>query len=713
MLATMLCTVINASTSREIGDGLTYDCGDLPVQLGSLVRVPFRRATVEGVVIALDPPAPPGIALKRVAEILSPLPLLSSTQIGLARWMAREYRCGLRQALQVFLPPEPWVQVLPKVRVSYALEPSGVTADLRRAPAQAKALQFIAEHERVSIEELGRNGIMPAILRALNAKGFIREERQTDAAITSSQPDIRTVPTLTAAQGAALESIQAAGKPSVLFGVTGSGKTEVYACAAADVIRAGKQVIVLVPEILLTEHLLGRFRTLLPESQLAVVHSRLTPAARRETWRRIWSGEVRLVVGSRSALFAPVRELGLVVMDEEHEWTYKNEQTPRYHARETAEELCRLAGAGFIMGSATPSLEAWSRTESGRYHLARLPDRFDSLPLPEVRIIDLAQADFGELFPFTALLVDEMKATLAAGEQAILFLNRRGMASAVLCLQCRRRLVSASSGLPFTMHHDGGGAPYLLDHVSGLQAPLPAQCPSCGSTRLHPIGAGTQRLETIVQKILPKARLLRADRDTLKNPEDIRTLLRTMESGGADILIGTQSVVKGLDLPGVTLAAVLVADVGLSLPTFRAGERVFQLLTQLAGRSGRRKPGRVVIQTFRPEAMEVMLAAKHDAEAYLQQEMAVRRDLSYPPFTRMVRLLVAGPSADKRAKQLKIAIDVALRDLNQVGIATAAPTFYGNGRDWHVLLRTADPTPLLDRLDLQDVSVDVDPIDCL
>ncbi len=304
-----------------------------------------------------------------------------------------------------------------------------------------------------------------------------------------------------------------------------------------------------------------------------------------------------LVIGSRSALFTPLQDLGLVILDEEHEWTYKNEQTPRYHARETAETLCRYAAAKLVLGSATPSLETWARAKEGRYHLVRLPERYLKQQFPAVRIVDLAQAQCGSLYPLSPSLLAAIEERLQKQEQSILFLNHRGIASALLCLDCRRRVVSPDSRLPFTVHRAPGNALKLVDHTTGLTLAVPTACPACGSVRLHCIGAGTQKVETLLKQRFPEARLLRADSDTLQHPEQMRSLLAAMRERRADILLGTQSVVKGLDLPQVTLAAVLLADIGLSLPHFRAGERIFQLLSQLTGRSGRSRPGEVIIQT--------------------------------------------------------------------------------------------------------------------
>ncbi len=326
-------------------------------------------------------------------------------------------------------------------------------------------------------------------------------------------------------------------------------------------------------------------------------------------------------------------------------------------------------------------------------------------------MVDLAEAEFGKNYPFTAQLLTAIEVRLKRKEQCVLFLNRRGAASALLCLQCRRRVISPESQLPFTVHHDASGKPFLIDHTTNIRANVPANCPHCKSVNMIEVGAGTQRIEAILAKIFPAARLLRADTDTLETPEQMRAVLQKMKTGEADILLGTQSVVKGLDLPNVTLAAVLIADIGLSLPHFRAGERIMQLLTQLTGRSGRAKPGEVIIQTFRPDAAEVVAAAAHQTERYLEDELKMRIHVGYPPATSMIRLLVRGPDAALRAKKLHLeAMTVNLR-LGGGNKISLGPTLFGGGREWQVLLRGPDPRKLLDQLHLKEVPVDVDPLE--
>lgn len=712
-LPPMRCLVLLNTRSPGIGNGLTYDTRDLPVTPGSLVKVPLRKKSIEGIVLSLDPvnTSEDTYEAKPIDEIVGADPLLTPAHLQLLRWMAGNYFCPLAAAMRPFLPASPWKSATPRhtayLRTVKPMEKGG--------KRQKELMEHMEGKGWVAKDALKRQtGFSSATLASLLKNGYVAQELRAPASepLPASYPLQEEPSPLSALQEQAYRDMRADKRPSVLFGITGSGKTEVYAKLIADMAAQGKQTILLVPEILLTEHTLQRFERLFAAQHIAIIHSRLTPAAKRLEWMRIHSGEAALVLGSRSALFAPCRNLGLVIIDEEHEWTYKNEQTPRYHARETAEALCAYTGAKLVLGSATPSLESWSRaTKEGKYHVARMPERFRNQPLPSVRIIDLASVKFGSLYPFSPPLLQAMEDRLTKKEQTVLFLNRRGVASAILCLQCRRRLTSPVSQLPFTMHRGNDGKPYLLDHIAGVSAPIPATCPHCGSANMLPVGAGTQKLEDIVSSVFPTARVLRADSDTLTHPEQMKNLLRDMQNKKADILLGTQSVVKGLDLPGVTLAAVLVADIGLSLPHFRAGERIFQLLTQLAGRSGRSIPGEVIIQTFRPQAPEIVAAAAHRTEEYLEAELKLRIALKYPPSTQMIRFLITGLKAEARAKAFHGSVLREIARTQMDAVATVAPTLFGVGQEWHVLLKGHTLRPILTRLPLTDVTVDVDPVD--
>ena len=698
----MECTVLTSSKSAGIANGLTYEAPEGSVGIGSPVLVPLRNKTTEGIVISLNEKQEQKFDVKGIRAALSKDPLLPEYHIQTLRWIADKYFCSLRQAIRVFLPSLSWKDLLPKETKTYRLTGS---PEKLRGRKQLEVCEFLAGRDAVEVSVLRKaTGCSIATLRSLVEKDLLTEEISTEEEQTPKAEISR--PNLTSDQKKVAAEISDSKLPSLLFGITSSGKTEVYAELIANAIDAGKSAILLVPEILLTEHCIHRFQELLSPERVCTIHSRLTGSARKAAWRSIRAGNIDLVIGSRSALFSPLKNLGLIVIDEEHEWTYKNEQTPRYHARETAEALCGFAGAKLLLGSATPSLESWKRAKDNHYHLTRLPERYLGKELPTVSVVDLAEVTFGDLYPFSPSLLTAIENRLNKGEQSILFLNRRGVATALLCLECRRRIVSPDSQLPFTVHKGIGGRPRLVDHTTNLTIDAPEECPHCGSKSLHEVGAGTVRVEDILEKRYPQARILRADKDTLQHPEHMRLLLKKMRENQADILLGTQSVVKGLDLPNVTLAAVLLADVGLSLPHFRAGERIFQLLTQLTGRSGRAKPGEVIIQTFRPEAPEVLLAASHKTEEYIESELKLRAHTGYPPVSKMVRLILRGDNAGTRAQKLAASIQGQLH-------ISAAPTLFGGGRIWHVLLRGKDPKAILKDLDLTDVVVDIDPIECI
>ena len=714
----MFTNVVTSSRSAGIRSGLTYESDNTTLRPGSLVRVPLRRSIVEGIVTEiLEKREETAYDLKQIKEVLGEQPLLTNAQLKTARWVAEYYMTDMRHALSVFLPPPPWKTLLPNEVSGYRLgrRVSGVGTVAIRGQKQQYVAEFMNGKNWVSEKELREEtGTSVATLKGLVAKGLLVSERQREQpeghAVMNAASFIKEMPPLTPLQLKLYEEIKCDRRPSLLFGITGSGKTHIYMQLIADAIRSGGQAIVLVPEILLSEHAFDQFERGFDRRIVSILHSRLKPAERRREWKRIHSGEVGLVIGSRSAIFAPLNNLKLIIIDEEHEWTYKNEQAPRYHARETAEELARNAKAKLILGTATPSVESWSRSKAGVYHLAHLPERYQRQALPTVRIIDLADVRFGKLYPFSPPLLEAIAERLKKQEQSILFLNRRGSASALLCLDCRRRVVSPESQLPFTVHTGPDGKLILIDHTSGIRAPVPALCPHCSSVRLYAVGAGTERIEQILKTQFPSARLLRADSDVLQDPLQMRALLSTMKKGEADILLGTQMVTKGLDLPEVTLAAVLVADVGLSLPHFRAGERIWQMLTQLTGRSGRRKDGEVIIQTFRPDAPEVRHAAAHTSEEFLDQELKLRIAAGYPPATKMIRLLVRGPSAEHRARALQNLLQKRTGSTDRI---SCSASIFSGGKTWQILMRGNELKSMLAAIDLSDVSIDIDPIETI
>jgi primosomal protein N' (replication factor Y) len=491
---------------------------------------------------------------------------------------------------------------------------------------------------------------------------------------------------LTSAQSAAVDRIvEALARGSghvLLHGPTGSGKTEVYLRACAAALERGRSAIVLVPEIGLTPQTLGRFRQRFGDA-VAVLHSALGDAERRDERDRMASGEARVVVGARSAVFAPVRELGLIVVDEEHDASYKQESDPRYDARTVAAKRAALEGALAVYGSATPRPESWARLER-----LELPARIGA-PLPSVRLVDLRR-EAG--YPLSAPLLAELAALEEHGGRAILLLNRRGVSGAIHCRACGRSRRCGRCDVALTLHGDER----LHCHHCGYSEPMPERCPDCGSVELARIGAGTQRLEAELERRLPGLRRIRLDADTAKRPGALREALETFAVSRAAVLVGTQMVAKGHHFPGVAVAAVVDADTGLALPDFRAEERTFQLVTQLAGRSGRDAPGVVLVQTFQPDATPLSYAARHDVSGFLAQELQRREELGYPPFRHLVALVVSGPDPDGPRRAL-----LELREaLHGAGaqLLGPAPLLRLRGRHrWQLVAKTASPRRLAAR----------------
>jgi primosomal protein N' (replication factor Y) len=671
--------------------------------------------------------------------------------------------------------------------------------ELTRAPRQQAALRWIAEQGAGYGDDGGASfhrddapallplraitaatGATSQVLRELERRGLIAldevEVRRDPLAATVLPPD--APPPLHPAQRSAYEKIVAAletgssgqetgRSPSafslqpsafLLHGITGSGKTEIYLRTIGRAIRLGRQALVLVPEIALTAQLVRRFAARFP-GQVAVLHSGLSLGERYDEWRRLRRGEARVAIGSRSAAFAPLPDLGLIVVDEEHELTYKADRSPRYHARAVAEALAAITGSVLVLGSATPSVESYYAVQTGRYTLLELHERVGSapgpdglpriarLPLPPVRLVDMRrELQSGNRSIFSRPLQQALAETLDRGDQAILFLNRRGAASFVMCRDCGHVMDCPACSGPLTVHYAGDAGRRTADepkngnpnrddadsiivcHSCGFRALIPGMCPHCLSPRIRSFGIGTQRVAEAVNELLPQARVLRWDRDSVAGKGAHDRLLDAFLQGKADVLVGTQMIAKGLDLPRVALVGVVAADTGLHLPDFRSGERAFQLLTQVAGRAGRRTAGaQVIIQSYNPEHYALQAAQEHDYAAFYTQEIAFRRATSYPPFGRLVRFVYAAGSeaavrreADRLAERLHARID---RRGPNWGLVGPAPAFLQRMRGrwrWHLILRTpADVAPdalnaLLDDLGpLYGWQVDVDPVHVL
>jgi len=555
----------------------------------------------------------------------------------------------------------------------------------------------------------------------------------------------------------------------LLFGITGSGKTEIYLRAVDEVLRQGQQAIVLVPEIALTPQTIRRFAARFPD-RIAVWHSELSLNERYDTWRRVQLGEVDLVIGARSALFLPFAKLGLIVLDEEHDGSYKQSDSgslhdlpvrfPLYHARETAVELARLTNATVILGSATPSLEAWSRAQRGEYQLLTLsrrvlghtqvihaqeeqfhiaaksyhPAEVESArytDLPPVDIVDMrAELKSGNVHLFSRRLQQALTDVLQRGEQAILFMNRRGQSTFVMCRDCGEVVQCPRCDSPLTYHEplDSGQSPgiaptALICHMCNHREPQPKVCPKCGSTRIRYFGSGTQKIESELVSMFPGARTLRWDRDTTTGKGAHEMILQRFSEHQADVLVGTQMIAKGLDLPLVTLVGVISADTSLHMPDFRASERTFQLLTQVAGRAGRGLlGGRAIIQTYAPDHYAIETASQHDYAAFVKHELAFRQATNYPPATRLARLLVRDAKADRvkaEAEQVANELDALLtkRGAPRGSIIGPAPCFFAKVRDeyrWQIVIRHSDPASIVKEMRLgMNWRIDIDPLNLL
>lgn len=607
--------------------------------VGQLLRVPFSGRIARGFALALTEEAP-AFKTRPVLAIEDDSPFFSPALLKLVRWIATYTHAPIETALRAALPA---AVLKPSARPKELLyvEP----AEAGPAPLTARQRALVQEIRRVGggwMQQLVREfKTTPATLRALAGKGALviapRAARRDPLAGRRVMP---TAPlALNPEQRAALEAIRAATKPVLLHGVTGSGKTEVYLQAIARVLEAGKGAIVLVPEISLTPQTVRRFAGRFG-ARVAVLHSALSDGERYDEWHRIRTGEARVVVGPRSAVFAPVRNLGLIVVDEEHDPSYKQDETPRYHARDVAVMRAKIEGAVAVLGSATPSLESWQNAEDGKYALARVPHRVAGRALPAVHLVNMDEeaARVGHAPIFSSLLLDALHARLERGEQTILFLNRRGYSRVLECPVCAWVAECPDCSVPYTYHRADN---CLRCHVCGGWRHVPAACPLCHGTDFSYTGIGTQRAEVALKACFRRARILRMDADSTARKFSHDDILSAFRAGKADVLIGTQMIAKGLDFPNVTLVGVLNADTSLHRPDPRASERTYQLLAQVSGRAGRaEKPGEVYIQTFSPEAPAIAAAASDCGfAAFAAQELAARRAAYFPPFCRMATLL--------------------------------------------------------------------------
>lgn len=610
-----------------------------PLPVGSRVIVPFGARKVPGYVVGYSIP-PAGVNLKPVERILGGG--LNKELLDLARWMSERYVCTFAESLHCVLGPGREKKNVPKglyVTVSKQ-ELTNEGLPLKQEEVVAAALAQPGMNKTQLAKAAGVSTSTVSTLIKKNLLLWATDSEKAAASTVSGEP-----PTLTPEQQQITADINKAIDKRkyiayLLHGVTGSGKTEVYLRVIAKVLRMNKQAIVMVPEISLTPQIVAVFRRRFG-NKVAVLHSRLSAGEKYGEQQRISTGEAQVVLGARSAVFAPVSRLGIIIIDEEHEPMYKQEENPKYHTREVAAYRAKKNNALVLMASATPALESYCRAEpSGPYQLLTMTKRVKDLPMPSVSVIDMrSELDAGNRSILSRLLQEKIKYRLEQKQQVILFINRRGYATFIVCRRCGLVLKCPHCDISLTYHYDG----YTRCHYCGYTRKAPETCPSCSDQSIGYFGAGTQRVEKEVRRLFPQAGIMRMDGDTTSRKNAHQEIIDAFKAGGGDILVGTQMIAKGLDIPNVTLVGVVNADTMLYMPEFRAAERTFQLLTQVAGRAGRgSKPGETVIQTHTPEHYSIIYARNHDYLNFYNQEMQMRRALKYPPFYYLARVLISG-----------------------------------------------------------------------
>lgn len=688
----------------------------LTVVAGCRVRIPLRRKSATGTVLAVVVAEQVDFALRELEGLIDPEPLITPVLLRAVRWIADYYGSSMEAVLRSVLPEgvrsEENSAKTRRVAVMAVAPAAEVLQKLeKRAPRQFAILALLghADGLRMAVADLGDGNT--AALKALAKAGLLRleaEEVRRDPDPDHVEDFVESTPlVLNPGQAAALEVVlaavadPAAAKPILLLGVTGSGKTEVYLQAAQRALDLGKTVLVLVPEISLTPQTVRRFKARFAamRDQVAVLHSNLSQGERFDEWHRIRTGKARIVIGARSAVFAPLPDLGLILVDEEHENTYKQESVPRYHGRDVAVLRAAFEPCAVVLGSATPSLESWHNAQTGKYDLLRLTERADGASMPLVRVVDM-RLETAKQKGGIAILSDKLRTALeqrlARGEQSILFLNRRGFARSLQCPSCGHACQCPHCAVALTYHRTDER---LVCHVCGHQAIVPKKCPECKSPAIILQGYGTQKVEEVLAKVFPKAKFARIDADAMRRKHALRDTLAAFQAHKIDILIGTQMIAKGLHFPNVTLVGILNADLSLHVPDFRAGERTFQLITQVAGRAGRGDlEGEVIVQTFTPHSPSIQYARRHDFDGFSEQEMEFRRQFSFPPYAHCA-VLTSRSTHERRAEFTLQTLHLRLAEQLPLGITLGevlpSPLIRSHGQfRFQITLRSLRARPL-------------------
>ncbi|MBQ9118244.1 MAG: primosomal protein N' [Clostridia bacterium] len=649
MIAEVIVDIATGETDRIFD----YICAD-DTKIGSRVRAPFGGRTLCGFVIGVKETSSfPAERLKKITPCEDGLPALTEECLSLAKKIARRYRVPLAASLRLFLPAEMRTGKVRELTKNYAT--LALPLEEIKLPKSAKnqlaVATYLAEHGETECAYL--NNLYAGGVAALTKKGYV----------TVTQKQVLRNPyegvdgedfnrTLSKEQASAIARIEKDERTvQLLHGVTGSGKTEVYLRLIADSLKRGKTAIFLVPEISLTPQMLSQLRARFGKNA-AILHSGLSAGERFDEWWRLRSGEAKIAIGARSAIFAPLENLGVVVMDEEHDSSYHSETTPRYSTFEIARLRAEHSGCKLVLGSATPSVETFLKAQEGAYNLLPMTTRINGKSLPEITIVDMRrEVRRGNQSNFSSVLKEELSKCLESGNQAILFLNRRGYSQTVVCKECGYVAKCLSCDVSLTYHR---AEDCLKCHYCGARYNALSACPECGGVKLTYTGTGTQKVAAELSKIFPQAKILRMDNDTTSGKEGHLKILKEFGEKKADILVGTQMIAKGHDFPAVTLVGILDADMSLHFADYRSGERTFQLITQVSGRSGRaEEKGKVVLQTYDPENEVLRYATAYDYEGFYRNEVSLRRGAMYPPFSKIVRVLVSSEDNEKGLETLK------------------------------------------------------------
>lgn len=649
-MASIAKVVVEISLDREFDYRIPAPLQST-LRVGAQVVVPFHGRELRGFVVELSNFSRFSGKLKEIAGVVGEKPLIPDPIMQLAYWIADYYCAPIEHAVRTVLPSavrKRGAKHKKQLVVTLVDEASSLVYD-KLSAKQKSVVDVLRGHGAMTLAELKeRTGCSDSPVRTLEKNGWVKIEESTIQRDPHAGMELlRSEPfALMAEQQSALDTITEAMDrekpgPVLLHGVTGSGKTEVYLQAIQHALDSGRGAIVLVPEIALTPQTVDRFRARFGDC-VAVLHSSLSEGERHDEWHRIRNGEAQIAIGARSALFAPVENPGLIVVDEEHEPTYKQDESPRYNARDVAVMRGHLEKCCVLLGSATPALESFYNVRSGRYTLAEMRQRVDDRSMPLMRVVDMRVEAEKEGRPqiFSTELVQAIYDRLNCREQVILFLNRRGFSSSLQCEQCGYVAECHSCSISMTYHKR---AHKLMCHVCGAEEKIPDCCPDCRDPDFKYAGIGTERIEEVLGKLCPNARIARMDSDTMRKKDSYRTVLDQFRTGKLDILLGTQMIAKGLDFPNVTLVGVLYADMSLHVPDFRAGERTFQLLTQVAGRAGRgEKAGEVIVQAYTPHHPAIQAARSLDYSGFCAQDLEFRKELAYPPFAHLVLITFKG-----------------------------------------------------------------------